>query len=111
MQVGRQLDHLLTNSFSHLPSAAQALATTSSTMSKLFIAALLVATVVVDPASAEASSTLLRAVPNGRALAEVSSASTDDLLTDSLYEANTKIKGCHWYDYFTPWSCCGANNC
>ncbi|KAG7386710.1 hypothetical protein PHYPSEUDO_015390 [Phytophthora pseudosyringae] len=86
-----------------------------TTMFKQFAATLAFAVLVLDPASAllaAPSTQLLRAVAAGRQLeAESASTSTDGTLSNPLYEANTKIKGCHWYDYFTPWSCCGTNSC
>ncbi|KAE8880400.1 hypothetical protein PF005_g24504 [Phytophthora fragariae] len=84
-------------------------------MSKLLAITLMLAVVLaLDPVSAhqDAASPLLRVVDGGRVLEEESSsASTNSTLTNPLYEANTSIKGCHWYDYFLPWSCCGANSC
>ncbi|KAH7484760.1 hypothetical protein PRIC1_004075 [Phytophthora ramorum] len=85
-------------------------------MSKLFAAALLIAVLALDPTSAhlhagDDSPQLLRATNGDRLLAADSSTSTDGSLASLLYESNTSIKGCHWYDYFLPWSCCGTNQC
>ncbi|KAG3004660.1 hypothetical protein PC120_g18428 [Phytophthora cactorum] len=79
-----------------------------------FAVALALAVVILDPVNANLadkatpSSQILRTTDGDRLL-EAESASADDF--SALYEANTKIKGCHWYDYFLPWSCCGANSC
>lgn len=75
------------------------------------------AVLVLDSSSAHLaddaspSTQLLRSTDGGRVLEVESSTSTDGTLFNSLYEANTSIKGCHWYNYFMPWSCCGTNSC
>ncbi|KAE8971897.1 hypothetical protein PR003_g30461 [Phytophthora rubi] len=69
---------------------------------------MLAAFVVLDPVSAhqDAASSLLRAVDGGRILEEESSSgSTSGTITNPLYEK------CHWYSYFSPWSCCANANC
>uniref|UniRef100_M4BMP3 Uncharacterized protein n=1 Tax=Hyaloperonospora arabidopsidis (strain Emoy2) TaxID=559515 RepID=M4BMP3_HYAAE len=58
-----------------------------------------------------ASTLLLRATDDGSMLSETSSASMDGTVAKPPYEANTSIPGCRWYEYFEPWSCCGANSC
>ncbi|CEG42448.1 RxLR-like protein [Plasmopara halstedii] len=61
-----------------------------------------------DSDEASSLSNLLRATDNDIVFT-AESASMDD--TNPLFEANTRIKGCKWWQYFVPWSCCGANSC
>jgi hypothetical protein len=80
-------------------------------MSRLLVATLVLAALVLDPASAHAAAedASLRIADDGRLLLQEASASGS--LDNPLYEARTNIKGCKWYQYFLPWSCCGANSC
>ncbi|OWZ20876.1 hypothetical protein PHMEG_0004659 [Phytophthora megakarya] len=86
-------------------------------MFKQLIVTFALVLLVLDPATCNAHligdaspSQILRTTDGGRLL-EAESASTDDSLSNPLFEANTKIKGCKWWSYFLPWSCCGANSC
>ena len=83
-------------------------------MFKQFAASLALVVLVHDSTQAHnisPSMQLLRVSDDRRVLEMASPTSTDNVLANPLYEANVSIKGCRWYDYFLPWSCCGANNC